>query len=149
MVMSSVILKNIKKTYDNKKTVINNVNLEIKDKEFVTQKTRNISSRSVDVAFRKWLEDLSFEDRKEFVEKIFSVFEDAGIKNSDDLTSEGFSTMKSVFFKMRNLDAETSGMMRSFFRTLMFASMNEVKKTALNFYNNVIETIRSKAPQDE
>jgi multiple sugar transport system ATP-binding protein len=33
--MSSVTLKNIKKTYDNNKTVINNVNLEIKDKEFV------------------------------------------------------------------------------------------------------------------
>ena len=33
--MSSVILKNIKKTYENNKTVINNVNLEIKDKEFI------------------------------------------------------------------------------------------------------------------
>lgn len=33
--MSNVILKNVRKTYDNKKTVINNVNLEIKDKEFV------------------------------------------------------------------------------------------------------------------
>lgn len=33
--MSNVILKNVKKTYDNNKTVINNINLEIKDKEFV------------------------------------------------------------------------------------------------------------------
>ena len=33
--MSSVILKNIKKTYDNNKTIIDNINLEIKDKEFV------------------------------------------------------------------------------------------------------------------
>ncbi len=33
--MSNVILKNIKKVYDNSKVVINNVNLEIKDKEFV------------------------------------------------------------------------------------------------------------------
>ncbi len=33
--MSNVILKNVRKTYDNNKTVINNVNLEIKDKEFV------------------------------------------------------------------------------------------------------------------
>lgn len=33
--MSNVILKNIKKIYDNKKTVINNISLEIKDKEFV------------------------------------------------------------------------------------------------------------------
>ena len=33
--MSNVILKNIRKTYDNNKTVINNVNLEIQDKEFI------------------------------------------------------------------------------------------------------------------
>ncbi|MBR1424774.1 sn-glycerol-3-phosphate ABC transporter ATP-binding protein UgpC [bacterium] len=33
--MSNVILKNVQKTYDNNKTVINNVNLEIRDKEFV------------------------------------------------------------------------------------------------------------------
>lgn len=33
--MSNVILKNIKKCYDNEKTVINNVNLEIQDKEFI------------------------------------------------------------------------------------------------------------------
>ncbi len=33
--MSNVILKNVKKTYDNNKVVINSVNLEIKDKEFV------------------------------------------------------------------------------------------------------------------
>ena len=33
--MSNVILKNVRKTYDNNKTVIKNVSLEIKDKEFV------------------------------------------------------------------------------------------------------------------
>ena len=33
--MSNVILKNIRKIYDNNKVVINNVNLEIKDKEFI------------------------------------------------------------------------------------------------------------------
>ena len=33
--MSGVVLKNIKKTYENNKTVINDVNLEIKDKEFI------------------------------------------------------------------------------------------------------------------
>lgn len=33
--MSGVVLKQIRKTYDNNKTVINNIDLEIKDKEFV------------------------------------------------------------------------------------------------------------------
>ncbi len=33
--MSSVTIKNVKKVYDNTKTVINGVDLEIKDKEFI------------------------------------------------------------------------------------------------------------------
>ena len=33
--MSNVILKNIKKTYDNKKIIIDDINLEIGDKEFL------------------------------------------------------------------------------------------------------------------
>jgi len=33
--MSNVILKNVKKTYDNNKVVINSIDLEIKDKEFI------------------------------------------------------------------------------------------------------------------
>jgi multiple sugar transport system ATP-binding protein len=33
--MSNVTLKNVRKTYDNNKTIINNINLEIKDKEFI------------------------------------------------------------------------------------------------------------------
>lgn len=33
--MSNVILKNVKKTYDNKKLIIDNINLEIQDKEFI------------------------------------------------------------------------------------------------------------------
>ena len=33
--MINEILKNVKKTYDNNKVVINSVNLEIKDKEFI------------------------------------------------------------------------------------------------------------------
>ena len=33
--MSNLVLKNVRKSYDNNKVVINNVNLEIKDKEFI------------------------------------------------------------------------------------------------------------------
>ena len=33
--MSSVVLKNLVKSYDGKKNIIDNINLEIKDKEFI------------------------------------------------------------------------------------------------------------------
>ena len=95
----------------------------------------------MDTAFQTWLSELSFDDRKKFVETIFSIFEGAGVVYFDDITSEGFSAMKSIFLNMRNLDEKTSSMVKSFFRALMEASLNEVKAAAVDIYNNVIESI--------
>jgi len=114
---------------------------QIDGRSFVTQEGRNMSSRSMDAAFQTWLKDLSFEDRKKFVETVFSIIEGAGVEYFDEMTSEGFSKMKKIFLEMRNLDDETAGMVRSFFRSLMDASMSEFKSAAVDIYNNVLEAI--------
>ena len=57
--MSNVVLKNIKKTYDNKKTVINNVNLEIKDKEFIVLVGASGCGKSTLLRMIAGLEDIS------------------------------------------------------------------------------------------
>lgn len=57
--MSSVTLKNIRKTYDNNKTVINNVNLEIKDKEFVVLVGASGCGKSTLLRMIAGLEDIS------------------------------------------------------------------------------------------
>ncbi len=57
--MSGVILKNIRKTYDNHKTVINNVNLEIKDKEFVVLVGSSGCGKSTLLRMIAGLEDIS------------------------------------------------------------------------------------------
>ncbi len=57
--MSSVILKNVKKTYDNSKTVINDVNLEIKDKEFIVLVGASGCGKSTLLRMIAGLEDIS------------------------------------------------------------------------------------------
>ncbi len=57
--MSGVILKNVRKTYDNNKTVINNVNLEIKDKEFVVLVGASGCGKSTLLRMIAGLEDIS------------------------------------------------------------------------------------------
>lgn len=57
--MSNVILKNVRKTYDNQKTVINNVNLEIKDKEFVVLVGASGCGKSTLLRMIAGLEDIS------------------------------------------------------------------------------------------
>lgn len=57
--MSNVILKNINKVYDNTKTVINNVNLEIKDKEFIVLVGASGCGKSTLLRMIAGLEDIS------------------------------------------------------------------------------------------
>lgn len=57
--MSSLSIKNVKKTYDNKKTVINNVSLEIKDKEFIVLVGASGCGKSTLLRMIAGLEDIS------------------------------------------------------------------------------------------
>ena len=57
--MSKVILKNIRKTYDNNKIIINNVNLEIKDKEFIVLVGASGCGKSTLLRMIAGLEDIS------------------------------------------------------------------------------------------
>ena len=57
--MSSVILKNLVKTYDNKKNVIDNINLEIKDKEFVVLVGSSGCGKSTILRLISGLEDIT------------------------------------------------------------------------------------------
>lgn len=64
--MSNVILKGVKKTYDNNKIVINNVDLEIKDKEFLVLVGASGCGKSTLLRMIAGLEDIS--DGEIFIE---------------------------------------------------------------------------------
>lgn len=57
--MSNVILKNLVKTYDGKKNVIDGINLEIKDKEFVVLVGSSGCGKSTILRLISGLEDIS------------------------------------------------------------------------------------------
>jgi len=57
--MSSVILKNLVKSYDNKKNVIDNINLEIKDKEFIVLVGSSGCGKSTILRLISGLEDIT------------------------------------------------------------------------------------------
>ena len=110
---------------------------KIEGNRFVTQKKLSASSRSMEQAFRQWLQGLSFEARKNFVETVFSVFEDAGIEDFNALSAAGFKKMREIFSQMKNLDEQTRSMVKSFFGVLMKAYRKELKLSAADTYGKV------------
>ena len=57
--MSSVVLKNLVKSYDGKKNIINNINLEIKDKEFIVLVGSSGCGKSTILRLISGLEDIT------------------------------------------------------------------------------------------
>ncbi len=110
---------------------------KIEDGKFVSQKRLSASSRSMEQAVRQWLKGLSFEARKNFVETVFSVFEDAGIEDFNALSAAGFKKMREIFSQMKNLDEQTRSMVKSFFGVLMKAYRKELKISAADTYGKV------------
>lgn len=117
---------------------------KIEGSSFVLQKKRNLSSRSMDTAFNQWLNSLSIEDRKAFVDAVFSVFEESGIKYFNDFSSIGFAKIKEVFSKVHNMDPQAKKMIRSFLGKLMRASRNEMISSAKGFYGKVKKSVVKK-----
>jgi hypothetical protein len=114
---------------------------KIEDGKFVTQDKLSASSRSMERAVKQWLRGLSFEKRRAFVETVFSVFEDAGIEDFSSLSAVGFGKMKEIFFQMKNMDAQTRKMARSFFRVLVKAYKRELKASAVETYDKVKDMV--------
>ena len=114
---------------------------KIKGCRFVTQRKLNTSSRSMDQAFRQWLQDLSFEERKKFVETVFSVFENAGIEDFSSLSSAGIRKNREIISKMKNLDDQTRNMIKSFLGVLMRAYRRELKASAEQTYDKVKDIV--------
>ena len=107
---------------------------KIDGRSFVLQKKRNLSSRSMDTAFRQWMEDLSLEERKAFVETVFSAIEDSGVEYFDDFST---SDLRKLFSKMNSMDAQTKKMFRSFLGKLIKASSTEVLSAASDVFGRV------------
>lgn len=114
---------------------------KIEGRAFVRQEKRNLSSRSMDAAFKQWMADLSFEERKAFVETVFSVIEESGVKYFDDFSK---SDLKALFSKINSMDAKSKKMFRSFLVKLIKASSSEVLSAASDVFGRVKDNVAEK-----
>ncbi len=92
----------------------------------VTIDERTYSSQMIDSIFSSWIRNISFRERKEFVESLFSVLERAGIEDFAELTTDSFQKIKAILSEMAGMDGEKRKMITSFLMDLMRTSGNSL-----------------------
>lgn len=74
---------------------------------FITLRQVTRQAQLSDLALRNWVRSLSLEERKKFVEALFSVLSASGAQTLTDLKTDGFKAASAIIRAMKDLDKET------------------------------------------
>jgi hypothetical protein len=66
---------------------------EVTGNRFVRAEQVRQESRLIETAVKSWLEQLNVEERKQFVDNVFMIFEEARLRTVDDLTRAKWRTV--------------------------------------------------------
>ena len=99
---------------------------QLEGKLFETCMSTNAISDLFDETMSGWLGDMSFEDRKVFVDELFSVFEASGCENLSMLTQVGVKGTKAMITRMREIRSDSGAKVRTLVK-LFFVNFNILK----------------------
>lgn len=97
---------------------------EIIRDDFVYTETLSKRSKRLDKTLREWLTNMSYEQRTQFVEAIFSIFEATNAKTVKELTDNWYENAKILLYSMNHMDESMKRAMSRTLRELLKASRN-------------------------
>lgn len=103
---------------------------EVKGKHFVYEKGLTKSSLNFNSAVRSWLDQLSIEERAQFVDALFQILQAAGAKTLFDLSKERLKTIEIMIKTFKNMDIETKQILKQTVE-LLFVESQKALKTSL------------------
>ena len=83
-----------------------------------------------DETMTKWLDEMSFEERKVFVDELFSVFEASGCENLSMLTKVGVKGTRAMIGRMKEIKND-SGEKVSTLLKMFFVNINVLKDSVV------------------
>ena len=105
---------------------------QMEGKQFITCDFPDKISNLFDETMTTWLAEMSFEERKVFVDELFSVFEASGCENLSMLTKVGVKGTKAMISRMREIrndsGARVKTLMKMFFVNFNVLRDNVVKE---------------------
>jgi hypothetical protein len=79
-----------------------------------------------------WLNGMSMDDRKVFVDELFSVFEASGCETLSAMTKVGVRGTRSMIVRMRQIRNDSGEKVRALVK-MFFVNFNEMKEPGIKF----------------
>lgn len=104
----------------------NPLSWELEGKEFDTLDFTDRLSDLFDETMTSWLDNMSFEERKIFVDELFFVFEASGCENISEMTKIGIKGTKAMIDRMTKIKNGSGEMVRTLVK-MFFVNFNALK----------------------
>ena len=103
---------------------------QMEGKQFEIRPSTDMVSDLFDETMSGWLAEMTFEDRKVFVDELFSVFEASGCENLSMLTQVGVKGTKNMIVRMREIRNESGAKVRTLVK-LFFVNINILRDSVV------------------
>ena len=103
---------------------------QLEGKQFTTCAFPDKISNLFDETMTTWLGEMSFEQRKVFVDELFSVFEASGCENLSMLTKVGVKGTKAMISRMREIRNDSGARVKTLMK-LFFVNINVLKDSVV------------------
>lgn len=100
---------------------------EVKGNHFVYEKGLTRSSVNFNSAVRSWLNQLSIEERAQFVDALFEILQAAGAKTLSELSKERLKTIEIMIKTFKNMDPVTKQILKETVESLFVESQKALK----------------------
>lgn len=103
---------------------------QMEGKQFITCDFPDKISNLFDETMTTWLGEMSFEQRKVFVDELFSVFEASGCENLSMLTKVGVKGTKAMISRMREIRNDSGARVKMLMK-MFFVNINVLKDSVV------------------
>ena len=103
---------------------------QVEGKNFETCMCTDKISDTFDETMSIWLNDMSFEDRKIFVDELFSVFEASGCEYLSSMSKVGIKGTRAMIERMGQIRNESGAMVRTLVK-MFLVNFNALKDNVL------------------
>lgn len=108
----------------------NPLSWQLEGKSFETCGFTDLISDLFDETMTKWLDEMNFEQRKVFVDELFSVFEASGCENLSMLTKVGVKGTKAMIGRMKQIRSDSGEKVRTLVK-MFFINFNTLKDSVV------------------